>query len=43
MSRFVGITSKNILGSEEVYETNKMIYDKNKLRYGKVILCADAE
>ena len=31
------------LGLELDKKTNKMIYDKNKLRYGKVILCADAE
>ena len=31
------------LGLELDKKTNKMIYDKNKLRYGKVILCADAD
>lgn len=38
MSRFVGITSKNILGSEEVYETNKMIYEvKNEYKDKEIL------
>ena len=31
------------LGLELDSKTNKMIYDKNKLRYGRIILCADAD
>lgn len=31
------------LGLELDKKTNKMIYDKNKLRYGKILLCADAD
>lgn len=31
------------LGLELDKKTNKMIYDKTKLRYGKILLCADAD
>ena len=31
------------LGLELDKTTNKMIYDKSKLRYGKILLCADAD
>ena len=31
------------LGLELDSKTNKMIYDKNKLHYGKILLCADAD
>lgn len=31
------------LGLELDKKTNKVIYDKNKLRYGKILLCADAD
>lgn len=31
------------LGLELDKKTNKMIYDKSKLRYGKILLCADAD
>ena len=31
------------LGLELDSKTNKMIYDRNKLRYGKILLCADAD
>ena len=31
------------LGLELDKKTNKMIYDKEKLRYGKIVLCADAD
>lgn len=31
------------LGLELDKKTNKMIYDKNKLRYGKIIMCCDAD
>ena len=31
------------LGLDLNTKTNKLIYDKNKLRYGKIILCADGD
>lgn len=31
------------LGLEIDSKTNKLIYNKNKLRYGKILLCADAD
>lgn len=31
------------LGLETDPKTGKMIYDKSKLRYGKIVLCADAD